>query len=272
MKQAWLIMAHNEFEVLQRLVSMLDAPESDIYIHFDKKIVSTPQLKPPIHAHIFVLRKRLDARWGDVSLAKTELLLMETALANGPYSHYHIISGVHLPLKPYDELVRFYNNHEKEEIVHFWPEDAGDADFKLRRYHFPIRNFKSANRVLRFLCQTTWKINIYIQKALGIRHLVGCRFLKTDQWISLTEGAVKYLIDHNKTILQKYKWSFCCDEYFIASELLSNGQFKLYNCQNLLFVEFDKESPKTIPITQFDEVQKTGYWWGRKFTTNKHAN
>lgn len=268
MKQAWLIMAHNEFEVLQRLVFMLDAPESDIYIHFDKKVSSIPQLDLPIHARLFVLQKRQDARWGDVSLARTELLLMEVAHANGPYSHYHIISGVHLPLKPYDELVRFYNNHEKEEIVHFWPEDAGDADFKLRRYHFPIRNFKSASRVSRFLCQITWRVVIYIQKTLGIRHLKKCHFLKTDQWLSLTEGAVKYLTDHKKTILKKYKWSFCCDEYFIATELSTqSGCFHFYDCPNLLYVIFTSDSPETLPLSDYSAIQKSGYYWARKFTS-----
>ncbi|MBR5703192.1 MAG: glycosyl transferase [Bacteroidales bacterium] len=270
MRQAWLIMAHNEFEVLRRLVSMLDAPESDIYIHFDKKVSSLPQFEPPIHARLFVLQKRLDARWGDVSLAKTELLLMETALANGPYSHYHIISGVHLPLKPYDDLIRFYDSHGMEEIVHFWPEDAGDADFKLRRYHFPIRNFKSTNRFLRFLCQLSWRAVIYIQKTLGIKHLKKCNFLKTDQWISLTEGAVKYLTDHKKTILQKYKWSFCCDEYFIATELSTQpGHFRIYDCPNLLYVRFTADSPESLPLSAYSAIQQSGYYWARKFTSNE---
>lgn len=35
---AYLIIAHNEFEVLQKLVGALDDPRNDIYIHFDKKV------------------------------------------------------------------------------------------------------------------------------------------------------------------------------------------------------------------------------------------
>ena len=37
MKHAYLILAHNEFEVLRKLISALDDPRNDIFIHFDEK-------------------------------------------------------------------------------------------------------------------------------------------------------------------------------------------------------------------------------------------
>ena len=36
MKSAYLIIAHNEFEILQMLVSRLDDPEVDIFIHIGR--------------------------------------------------------------------------------------------------------------------------------------------------------------------------------------------------------------------------------------------
>lgn len=38
MKYAYLIMAHNEFYVLEKLIKLLDDNDSDIYIHIDKKV------------------------------------------------------------------------------------------------------------------------------------------------------------------------------------------------------------------------------------------
>jgi len=35
-RQAYMIMAHHDIPLLQKLVTMLDIPENDIYIHFDK--------------------------------------------------------------------------------------------------------------------------------------------------------------------------------------------------------------------------------------------
>lgn len=37
-KHAYLIMAHNEFELLKRLIIQLDDTRNDIYIHIDKKV------------------------------------------------------------------------------------------------------------------------------------------------------------------------------------------------------------------------------------------
>lgn len=37
MKFAYMIMAHNEPDVLDKLIKMLDYPDNDIYIHIDAK-------------------------------------------------------------------------------------------------------------------------------------------------------------------------------------------------------------------------------------------
>lgn len=271
MRHAWLIIAHNEFEVLQRLVSMLDAPESDFYIHFDKKLQKIPQIRVS-KGRLEILKNRIDVRWGTVSQIKTELLLLETALRGDSYGYYHILSGTHLPLVSFSELYNFYEDSQGKEIVRFWPEDPGDADFKLRRYHFPIRDFKSSNRVRRRLCQLAWQSVIKVQKILGIRHLKRDSFRKTDQWLSLTEKAVRYLIDNKQRILKKYRYTFCCDEYSVASELMAAGnEFDFLNCQNLLYVEFVKDSPRSFPFTMYSELQNTGFLWARKFTAASNS-
>ena len=271
MRQAWLIMAHNEFNVLQRLVSALDAPESAIFIHFDKKLSVLPDIRVE-QGSLLILEKREDVRWGTVSQLEVELLLLEIARQAGPFGHYHILSGVHLPLKPLDELIHFYEEHPDEEIMRFWPIDEGDADFKLRRFHFPVKDFKSPVPWRRALCQRTWTAVIKVQKILGIRHLKDQAFRKTDQWLSLTEAACAYLVDNKKEILKKYRWAFCPDEYFIASELSHYPErFRMHDCPNLLYVRFDRESPISFPLEDLPRLQQTGYWWARKFT-NGHAN
>ena len=35
MKHAYLILAHNEFVILERLIQAIDDERNDIYIHFD---------------------------------------------------------------------------------------------------------------------------------------------------------------------------------------------------------------------------------------------
>lgn len=37
-KHAYLIMAHNEFDILEKQLRLLDDYRNDIYIHIDKKV------------------------------------------------------------------------------------------------------------------------------------------------------------------------------------------------------------------------------------------
>lgn len=41
---AYLIIAHNEFEVLTKLIGLLDDNRNDIYVHIDKKVEKVPAL------------------------------------------------------------------------------------------------------------------------------------------------------------------------------------------------------------------------------------
>lgn len=265
MRHAWLIIAHNEFDVLQRLVSMLDHERSDFFIHFDAKVKTLPKITVE-KGRLFVLENRLDVRWGSVSQIAVELLLLEAAMKQGPYAHYHILSGTHLPLKPVEEILSFYDGHADEEVARFWADFAEDADFKLRRYHFPLRNYKSSHPFRRRLCQRTWQGVIKVQKVLGIRHLRDENFYKTDNWLSLTDRACHYLVAHRTAILKKYRWSFCGDEYFVVSELMQCGTFRLFDCQNLLYVVFQGDTPRTFSLTAWPTLKESGCLWARKFT------
>lgn len=271
MRHAWLIIAHNEFAVLQQLISLLDNERSDFFVHIDAKVQNLPVLTVE-KGQLFMMDRRVDVRWGSASQIEAELILLEFAHQEGPYSHYHILSGTHLPLKPVEELLRFYDDHDGEEVMRFWDNDPGDADFKLHRYHFPLRHYKFGSPLQRRLCQFTWQGVIKVQKMLGIRHLKENHFVKTDNWLSLSENACRYLVSEKDRILKKYKWSFCGDEYFVASELVAKPEeFTIYDCKNLLYVEFRKDTPKTFSLHDYTQLQATGYWWARKFTIG-HAN
>ena len=267
MSHAWLIIAHNEFGILQQLISMLDTPECDFFIHIDKKVKSLPDLNVS-QGRLFLIDNRIDVRWGHISQIETELVLLEAALDTDHYNHYHIISGTHLPLKPFAFISSFFENHSGEEIMRFWPNDDGEADFKLRRYHFPIRGFKSRNRLQRSFCQFFWKCALKIQKLFGIRHFRDIRFYKTDNWLSLTERAAGFLVKRKKQILRKYRWSFCGDEFFVASELKSAKDivFRIFDCQNLLYADFIKDTPRTLTLNEIPDLSKSEYLFARKFS------
>src|SRR5690606_42005796 len=101
MKKSYLIIAYAYFKTLQVLIDTMDGIENDFFIHFDKKIEILPKLNSKF-SKIFILNERLDVRWGDITLIKVELALLEMAIeksiSENAYSYFHIISGNHLPL------------------------------------------------------------------------------------------------------------------------------------------------------------------------------
>lgn len=58
MKHAYLIMAHNEWELLNKLINALDYSDNDIYLHIDKKSkFDREYIVSPRYSHIYYVKK-----------------------------------------------------------------------------------------------------------------------------------------------------------------------------------------------------------------------
>lgn len=65
MRHAFLIIAHNELDVLHKLVALLDNPLNDIYVHYDKKVGVTRPLQTKYSMVVCVAdNERIDISWG----------------------------------------------------------------------------------------------------------------------------------------------------------------------------------------------------------------
>ena len=266
MTHAWLIIAHNEFGILQRLVSLLDDAECDIYIHFDQKLKSTPTVCVE-KARLFVISDRVDVRWGSVSQINCELTLLEAAAKNGPYDYYHIISGTTLPLKPLNELDSFFLACDGKSVLTGLCQDTPYQEtLKVRRYNLFLRNYTSPRRYLRALSQLGWKTAIAIQRLLHIEANQDKIFYKASNWLSLSEEAVHYLLSHRPAILKAYRWSFCGDEYFVPSELMASPlKDRIRNSDIYLKREIARDKAATFQLSDYPSLAESNYLFARKF-------
>ena len=65
MKHAYLIMAHNHWEHLAELLSALDHPNNDIYLHIDRKALPPQRDFRSLLRHSGItLTKRYNIVWG----------------------------------------------------------------------------------------------------------------------------------------------------------------------------------------------------------------
>ena len=267
MKYAWLIIAHNEFEVLQQLVSLLDVPESGFYIHFDKKVKVLPKINVE-NGRIVILKDRVDVCWGSVSQIKTELALLESAIQDAPYDYYHILSGTTLPLKSLDEINQFFLSMKGKSVVTGMTRDSiYQETLKLRRYNLFLRNYMSQNKHIRRTDQFLWRSFIAFQRVLGITTNSAKTFYKASNWLSLTEEAGRMILSRKKEILKTYRWSFCGDEFFIPSELMDSPlREKIYNDDKYLLHTIGRANARTYHFSEWSELRKTEYLFARKFT------
>lgn len=58
MKHAYLIIAHHEFDILNKLIQAIDDERNDIFIHFDKKVRNCPSLTTH-YSNLYILEKEL---------------------------------------------------------------------------------------------------------------------------------------------------------------------------------------------------------------------
>ena len=208
MKHAFLILAHNAFDLLQLLVSRLDDVRNDIFVHIDKKVTQLPELHTQ-KANLFMLDKRIDVRWGDWTVVEAEYALFEAAVAKGPYQYYHLLSGVDLPVKSQDYIHDFFDrNPGKEFIGYTLTEITPEMVRKVQRWHlFPedFRNQSVMKRVLR-------AGYIRVQELLGIYRNKDVDFKKGSQWVSVTDDMARYFLSHRAWAEKVFSHSFCSDE------------------------------------------------------------
>lgn len=145
MKFAYLIMAHNEPYVLEKLIRMLDYPDNDIYIHIDEKsqLINKDALYTN-SAHLVVIPSR-NVTWGGVSQVNIVLDLLAEALKT-QHDYYHLISGVDLPLKKHSDMVAFFENNNGKEFIGItpnWAESPEVAAGNQSRSMMPRRSLRS---------------------------------------------------------------------------------------------------------------------------------
>ena len=213
MKHAYLILAHDEFGLLQTLIGCLDDGRNDIYVHIDRKVKAMPELKAE-KAGLQVLEKRIDLRWGDVSMVEAEYALFEAAAARGPYRYYHLLSGVDLPLKSQDYIHRFFEEHDGKEFVGYTlTEMTPEIARRMQRWHLFPRHFsrrRNAYSVVRAL-------GLRFQETLGIRRNRDIDFKKGSQWVSITDGLVRWLLEKKPWTMKTFSHTFVPDECFVQT-------------------------------------------------------
>ncbi len=242
-KHAYLIMAHNEFHMLKKLLTELDDERNDIFLHIDKrtKFVDEAEISSWINKSNIYFAPRMRVCWGHLSIVRCELKLLSEAI-KGEYHYYHLLSGVDFPLKSQDEIHEFFEM-EDSEFMHYHPDGYNNDYFLYKvKHYYPLlkivgnENFDGPGkkqRVLRKLVELQWKLQKF-QDDHGVdrtRNDKKTVFYKGNQWFSITHDFAQYVVSKAAGILKKYRMTNGPDEIFMPT-LAMNSSFAGRVCEN----------------------------------------
>lgn len=279
MRHAYMIIAHNQFDLLEKIVSCLDTPNNDIYIHIDSKVKEFDfERFSQLTKHSKVeFTQRVSVSWGGYSQIESELILLKAAI-KGKYDYYHLLSGVDLPVKSSEYINTFFEANSGKEFIHYClPEYCKTDNVKdrVRYYYFLQDAIGRANGLMVFLTKVIRKI----QQIIGVNRLRKSDFeLKCGaNWFSITHELAEYVLAKESWIKKYCGNGFCVDEVFLQT-LVWNSKFKerlympndegdYHSC--LRYIDWTRGTPYVFQNEDYDELISSDYLFARKFDFQK---
>lgn len=261
-KHAYLIMAHNNFYCLEKLLMLLDDPRNNIFLHIDAKVkdFNFAKFKEVCQqANVIYPKKRVNVRWGTQSQVKTEMLLLKTASKYCPHHYYHIISGSDLPLRSQNYIHEWFK--EKTHNYLFFTNTPNQWDVqRISRYHISFNSKNIFFRKFISIFNTT-------QELLQINRIrnAGIFVQKGSNWASLTQQAVNVLLANEPLIMKLTRLSSCADEIYKQTILLQNQVPVI--CDDLRMILWENGNhPRTYTTSDYTFLCNSDKLFARKFS------
>ena len=279
-RHAYLIAAHGSLDQLKSLLSLLDVPENDIYLHIDKKAKSFRQKDfsdvlslAGIH---FVPRR--SSGWGSPRFIDVILSLLREATKT-EHQYYHLLSGADLPLKTQPEIHAFFSEHAGKEFINYQHPAADPAmlHYRLGIYH-PLFSLGKKTRFIVYGERALEKL----QRGLRVNRLRRCpfRFQKGHLWFSVTHALACYMLQQAPLYRPYFRQSFCGDELFFHS-IVVNSPFDAARYMPgayddtraiLRYIDWPRGSggsPYTFTLADYDALTGVPHLFARKFDAKR---
>lgn len=269
-RHAYLIMCHNNFYILCKLLTALDDNRNDIYIHVDKKAKDCPYetIKDSITNASLYFVKRFSVNWGGYSQIRAELALLDTA-TKSYHDYYHLISGVDLPLKTQDYIHNYFQEHSGSEFIRYDPNISREIEFQDRiRYYYFLQEFIGRNKgKLAALCYIMQTSMLSFQKKLNIDRLKRCpiKIYKGTNWFSITHNMATFLLKKQKMIKRLCNYGLAADEIFVQTMAIQSPYRENIVNDSLRYIDWKRGNPYTFTVEDYEELRGTDRLFARKF-------
>ena len=275
-KHAYLIVAHTNWWMLEKLIRALDYQDNDIFLHIDKKVKDFPlEYFQGLcqYSNIFIYRE-YKVKWGNYSQVETELFLYKKAVEYCEYEFYHLLSGSDFPIKSQNYIHDYFSKYSGENFIQIVPLEKTTEEIqrRVRYYHFFVRKSKRFTFLFSFLR----KAILALQMMFRVYRNKGVQFFYGANWSSLTHEFVKYLISQEYLIQKTFHHVNSADELY-RQTIIKKGDFKIHSEQRDTCLSISRYidwmdcsgSPRELGIEDFEKIKESEACFARKLGKNK---
>lgn len=272
-KHAYLIMVHNQFNILGELIEELDYPLNDIYIHVDSKAKEFNDQELDMHvkySKIYYI-KRMPITWAGESQIKCEIELFKAA-AKEKYQYYHLLSGQDYPVRSPKEIHDFFDQNEGKEFIEYWNRDRKKYEYRIK-YYYPLQEkIGRYTNDLKTLCFRVLSKAFVVLQIIGRVNRIqkfGKEIKIGANWVSITHQMVKYLLDNEQIIEHFFYKGVAADELFVQT-LCWNSPYaeNIYPGGNLRLIDWERGTPYVWQEEDFQEIINSECLFVRKVSDN----
>lgn len=272
-KHAYLIIAHNEFEILEKLLSILDDKDNDIYVHIDKKVKEFDEraFQNLINdSPLIFIENKVNVQWGNFSQIECELRLLEEATKQ-EHDYYHLLSGADLPLKSQREIHDFFEKHRGLEFVQFKQPKIDEETFnRVAKYHF------FAKREKQIIEKILDKICLSLQFMVDRTKRSNLTYQKGANWFSITHDLALFVVHNRPTIERYFRYTICGDEMFLQTLVASSSFINKIvpnnycdNYENICYcIDWQRGNPYIYREDDYKSLMASHQLFARKFSWN----
>ena len=230
-KNAYMIMAHNNWKQLKILIRLLDDENNDFYIHIDKsvKIPDIQDIKKQARYSDIIFTNRIRVKWGGYGTINASMILLEEAVKKG-YDYYHLMSASDLPLKSNEEINKFlkehmYDNDSRNRMTNYLSYGLVENEMvraRVSHYNLLVPLFRTTPKFIGLMFKKFNALGYHVQKFLHVDRLKKTEMVlyKGSLWYIITNECAKFFLN-NRGGGKKYfgRMTFSGDEYVLQTLL-----------------------------------------------------